>query len=216
MIHILGAGGFGREVLNIFVDLGRGQDIAGFIEEDCECPGRTVNGITVQDVTVLKDLNRDSVQLVCAIGTPLRKRLIENLKDSGFSFETVVHPSVTSSRWVQLGKGVIICAGSILTSQIDVGDHVIVNLACTIGHDVTIGRFTTISPGAHISGRVSIGDECFIGTGVSIVDRVRIGNRVYIGAGAVITRDIPDGVLAVGVPAKPIRILDDDQWHRLV
>jgi sugar O-acyltransferase (sialic acid O-acetyltransferase NeuD family) len=216
MIYILGAGGFGREVLCLYHDLGRAQDVAGFLEEHCQQPGRLINEKPVQDVSVLEQLDRASTRLICAIGTPLRKRLIETTRSMGYQYETLVHPSVIRSQWVTLGHGAILCAGTILTCQVVVADHAIINLDCTIGHDVTIGKYTTLSPGVHVSGRVSIGDECFIGTGVSIVDKVRIGERSYIGAGAVVTRDIPPNVLAVGIPAKPVRLLLAEEWLDLV
>jgi sugar O-acyltransferase (sialic acid O-acetyltransferase NeuD family) len=215
MIYILGAGGFGREVLNIFADLNRSSEIVAFLEENCQSPGRKVNEIPVYDTEILAKTEKLQTKLVGAIGSPLRKRIIEKNLKRGFQFETVIHPSVIKSKWIGLGNGVIICAGTILTNQIDIGDHTIINLDCTIGHDVKIGKYVTISPGVHISGRVSIGDGCFIGTGVSIIDKVQVGCNSYVGAGAVVTTDIPDYVLTVGVPAKPIRTLTEEDWKKL-
>ena len=216
MIYIIGAGGFGREVLNIYIDLGREEEVAGFLIENCDSPGSPVNGKPVYDITLLDSIDTTGVRLICAIGTPLRKRLIENTKGKAYGYDSVVHPSVIKSKWVAFGEGTIICAGNIFTSQIDVGDYSIVNLSCTIGHDVQLGKYTTISPGVNISGRVTIGDECFVGTGVSIIEKVTIGNRSYIGAGSVVVDDIPSDILALGVPAKPVRKLDLAEWKRLV
>lgn len=216
MVYILGAGGFAREVLNIYIDAGREDEVVGFLEENCQRRGQLLNGKFIDDICTLETLDKENIKLICAIGTPLRKRLIERTKAMGFKYDTIVHPSVLKSRWVNLGEGCIVCAGIILTCQISVSDHTIVNLGCTIGHDVVIGRYVTLSPGVHISGKVSIGDECFIGTGAVIVERVSIGKGTFIGAGAVVTKDIPDNVLAVGVPAKPIRRLTESDWKRLI
>ena len=216
MVYIIGAGGFGREVLNIYIDLGREEEVAGFLIENCDKHGAKINEKPLHDITLLNSIEMSNVKLICAIGTPLRKRLIENTKNKDYNYDSVIHPSVIKSRWVAFGEGAIICAGNIFTSQIKVGDYSIVNLSCTIGHDVEIGKYTTISPGVNISGRVTIGDECFIGTGVSIIEKVIIGNQSYIGAGSVVVNDIPPNVLALGIPAKPVRELDLSEWKNLL
>jgi sugar O-acyltransferase (sialic acid O-acetyltransferase NeuD family) len=215
MIYILGAGGFAKEVLNIYIDAGREDEVIGFLEENCQRRGELLNGKPINDVSILENAERHNIKLICAIGTPLRKRLIEYTEQLGYDYDTIIHPSVIKSKWVTFGKGDIICAGNIFTSQISIGDHTIINLDCTIGHDVYIGKYCTISPGVHISGRVKIGDGVFIGTGAVIIPRVNIGNNSIIGAGAVVTKDIPENVLAVGVPAEPIRRLTESDWRKL-
>jgi|Deesub1362B_J571_1020462.scaffolds.fasta_scaffold01219_6 sugar O-acyltransferase (sialic acid O-acetyltransferase NeuD family) len=215
-IYIIGAGGFAREVLNVYIDSGRENDVLGFLEENCTREGELLNDKPIYDISVLENSDRKNIKLICGIGTPLRKKLIEYTKKLGYDYDTIIHPNVVKSRWVEIGEGCIICAGNIITTQVSIGDFTIINLDCTIGHDVTIGKYTNISPGVNVSGRVSIGDECFIGTGAAVVPNVSIGNRCFIGAGAVVTKDIPDNVLAVGVPAKPIKKLTEHDWRRMI
>jgi sugar O-acyltransferase (sialic acid O-acetyltransferase NeuD family) len=212
-IIILGAGGFAKEVLFLIEDKNKVSartefNVKAFSEDNSKRVGELLNGVPIIDTKEIEDWDRDSIKLICAIGDPIRRSLIERFKNRGFEFCSVIHPSVISSQYVNVGEGSIICAGNILTTQVAIGKHVIVNLDCTIGHDVIIEDYCTISPGVHISGRVHIKQQTYIGTGSAIIERLNIGKNSVIGAGAVVTKDIPDNVVAVGMPAKVIKRRD--------
>jgi len=208
-VFILGAGGFGKEILDFYQDLGREKDILGFLDENPEIEGNILNNKPIYSISKLNDYNPDDVKLVCAIGIPSKDRTktIEKTKKAGFEYETIIHPSARLSEWVEIGEGVIICAGSIITTQTKIGDFSIVNIGCTVAHDIVIGNYCTLSPGTNISGNVNIGNEVFFGTGAVTVQQIDIGNNSIIGAGAVVTKSIPSFSLAVGVPAKVIKKL---------
>lgn len=110
------------------------------------------------------------------------------------------------SSYVEIGIGTIICAGSIITTNIYIGNHVIINLICTIGHDAIIKDFCTLHPGINVSGNVILEECTVIGTGSQIINNLVIGKNSIIGAGAVVNRNLPDNCTAVGIPAKPIKI----------
>jgi sugar O-acyltransferase (sialic acid O-acetyltransferase NeuD family) len=119
----------------------------------------------------------------------------------------LIHPSVIigNAKYVSIGEGSIICAGTIMTTNISIGRHVILNLACTIGHESTIDDYSAFMPTCSISGEVTIGKCTYWGTGAKIINRCHVGDNVTIGAGAVVIRDLPPGATAVGVPAKVIK-----------
>ena len=128
-----------------------------------------------------------------------RKKIIEKLKnDSNVKFATLIDPSVMCSSRVSIGDGSIICAGTIITVDITIGSHVIINLDCTIGHDDIIHDFVTIYPNVNISGNVVIGECAELGTGMQIIQGKNIGKESIVGAGAVVVRDIPEKCTAVG------------------
>jgi acetyltransferase-like isoleucine patch superfamily enzyme len=95
-------------------------------------------------------------------------------------------------------------AGARITTNVVAGRSLQVNVNATVSHDGRIGDYVTISPGCNISGTVEVGDSVYLGTGCVIIPGVRIGARTMVGAGAVVISDLPGGVTAVGVPAKPL------------
>jgi sugar O-acyltransferase (sialic acid O-acetyltransferase NeuD family) len=207
-VFIVGAGGFARETFDVYIDAGREAEVAGFLEEGCKKDGTLLNGRVLHDISFLQRLNEEKkdLLLIGAIGSTKRKRVLTELEDGGFKFDTIIHPNVISSRWVTIGEGSIITAGVIMTCQIDIGRHVIANLGVRIGHDVTIGDFTTLSPNVQVMGKASVGEQVFVGANATIVDHVKVGNGAVIAAGAVVTEDVPEMALAAGVPAKVKKI----------
>lgn len=213
-IYILGAGNVAKDVLNIYVDLGKLKNVKGFIEEKKYRKNAYIKGIKIFDDSIIDNLEKNSI-LIGAIGLPIKKRFIEWVKSKGFAFDTVVHPLSVIGDNVNIGEGSIIYSSSILTRDIEMGDHAIININCSISHDCDIGDFVTISPGVNIAGNVIIGEGSWIGIGATIIDNVKIGKSVFIGAGAVVTSDIPDNVLAIGIPAKPVRKLSGFDWDKI-
>lgn len=214
-IYILGAGAMARETLNIYKDLGRFHEVCGFIEQNSKRAGQKIHGRIIMDASIIESLPKNS-KFIGAIGSPLRKKWIEEIEEKGFDFDTAVHPSAIIGENVEIGKGCIICPGVVMTCDIKVDRHTIINIGSTINHDCEIGDFVTIGPGVNIAGRVTIEDCCFIGIGAKIINDVHIGKESFIGAGAVVSDDIPENTLAVGVPAKPVKKLNRSDWEVLI
>jgi sugar O-acyltransferase (sialic acid O-acetyltransferase NeuD family) len=209
-VVILGAGGFAREVLDIFHALNSVEpayEVLGFIDEDPRKKGQRLNGSPVLGgFDSLSSLDRSRIHAICGVGdTAGRRRFVEKAAPHGLQFCNVVHPDAVLTPFITLGTGVVITAGCILTNQITIGNHVHLNLDCTIGHDCVIDDFVTIAPGAHISGNVRIAAGCDIGTGTAIIQGIKVGEWSIIGAGSVVVEDIPPNVTVVGVPAKVIK-----------
>jgi sugar O-acyltransferase (sialic acid O-acetyltransferase NeuD family) len=206
-IAVYGGGGFAREVAWLAEQCG--HHVCCFIEDDSSKTGRTLNEILV--VTLTECAARFPGSLVAAgIGSPTaRKAVMDRAAAEGLRWCSLIHPRVEKSRWVGFGSGVVICAGTILTTNITVGDHVQVNLDCTIGHDVELQEYATLAPGVHVSGCVRIGSGAYLGTGAVIINGdqeqpLTIGTGAVIGAGACVTRSVEAGTTVVGVPAKPM------------
>ena len=209
-VVILGAGGFAREVLWVFRDANeenREWEVLGFIDEKEENHGKVLCDLPILGgFEWFVDNKYNDVFAICAVGFPqIKKKMVEKTNDIGLKFCSIIHPSVKMSKYVEVGKGTIITAGNILTSQIKVGNHVIINLDCTIGHDSIIEDYCTVAPGVHISGYVHFEEGVDFGTGAVIIQGVTVGAWSIIGAGAAVVSDIPSNVTAVGIPAKVIK-----------
>lgn len=205
---VLGAGGFAREVawlVGSLNDVAPTWELLGFLDDAVERHGQVLNGTPVLGgIEWLAD--HSEVYAVCAVGNPrVRKQLVERAARFGTRFATLIDPSVRHSRFVEIGEGSILCAGTILTTNIQIGRHVIFNLDCTVGHDAVIGDFCTVLPSVNVSGNVTIGEGCNVGTGAAIINDVAVGAWTVLGAGAVAVRDLPAGCTAVGVPARVIK-----------
>lgn len=205
-IAVFGAGGFGREVLWL-VEQTWGNVDAVFVDGNPAVLGTTLHDRPVWSLE--QAAAHGDVAVIVAVGKPqTRERIVAKVAEAGLPFATIVHPRAELSRWIRWGEGAVVCAGNVLTVDIDVGAHVHVNLDCTIGHDVILGDFTTLSPGVHVSGWVHFGKRVFVGTGATFVNGTHdaplvIGDDAVVGAGAVVARPVAPGTTVVGVPARP-------------
>lgn len=200
---IYGAGGLGREVLAM-VDGDSRYEVKGFIDDS------KVVGTTVANVQVVAHYDTlesfSDCSFVVAIGDPVTKsKIVGKLRAKHVKFATIIHPSaMIGSASVIIGEGSIVCAGVMLTTDIHIGDHVLLNLGCSVGHDARIASYTSIMPGANIAGEVTLGEKVLVGAGASIMNRVSVGERSKVGMGAVVLTNVPQDVTVVGVPAKPV------------
>lgn len=209
-IAIFGVGGFGREVLTLIQDINSVElqwNIVGFFDDGYP-KGTMVNNF--KNLGGVQELNQwnKPLAVVLAIGTPyIKKKILASIDNDLIEFPTVIHPSVLigDKNFVEIGKGCIICAGNIITTNIKIEDFVILNLACTVGHDTVIKSHAAFMPTCNISGEVIIEEGVYCGTGVKIINKTSIGSDTIVGAGAVVTKPLPANCTAVGMPAVPIK-----------
>jgi sugar O-acyltransferase (sialic acid O-acetyltransferase NeuD family) len=206
-VLIIGAGGFGREVLWTISDCNENNEeylVLGFIDDDKSLHGKTIDGFLVLGgLDWFKKNYQKSISCVIAIGDPLRKKEIVNqLKKIEPTYATIIHPTVISSKSITIGAGTIIQAGTIMTINIAIGKHVHLNIDSTVGHDTVIEDYVTINPGVHINGKTTIGSSTYVGTGVVMKQEIKIGFESIIGAGAVLLENVPEKSVYAGVPAK--------------
>lgn len=198
-LFIFGAGGLGREILSL-VHASTQWEVKGFFDDN-KPKNSFVKGIPVLGGTQEIEAG---MEIIFAIGDPQTKRDIIRKISRPFSSPILVHPAaiIQEAATVSLGVGTIIGAGSILTCDIRLGDHVLVNLNCTVGHDTVVGSFTSVMPGVNIAGGVIIGAGVLLGSDCNIRNGITVADDARIGMGTVVLHNVNKGETVVGVPGK--------------
>lgn len=210
---IFGSGGFAREVAEIVRFSGQGVydpdtgtslvRLLGFLDDN---PAK--HGTVVGDLPVLGGADwlesRPGTNVLLGVGSPGAKRsIVERIRPFSPVFPTLVDPSARVGSRVTMGDGVVICGNVIVTCDVTIKEFAAINLGATIAHDMWIGAYCTVAPACNLSGYTVLHEGVELGTNVSSIPGVQIGAWTTVGAGAVVTKDLPPGVVAVGIPAKP-------------
>ena len=151
------------------------------------------------------DINNYDVYVLGVYQPKIKNKLIKELGLTKDKFINVIHDGLDISKMSTIGGGVLINSKVSIAAHTKIGDFVSINRHVSIGHHTTIGNYCSINPGTNIAGNVTIGEGTTIGMGVNIIDGIKIGKNTIIGAGSVVTKDIPDNVVAYGSPCKIIR-----------
>ena len=201
-ISILGSGGHAKVIIEAAL-------LNGFNIDSLYDDRKKVNsylGLYQIKGPINENLTGDSI---IAIGdNKIRKNICSNCYR--INWVTVTHPSAIISIDGRIGDGTVIMAGVVLQSGAKIGKHCIINTNASIDHDCVIDDFVHISPSATLCGNVTIGEGTQIGAGATKIPNTKIGKWCVIGAGAVITKDVPDYSLVVGIPGKIIKKLKND------
>jgi UDP-perosamine 4-acetyltransferase len=200
-VVIIGGGGHAKVVIESLRASGR--TVAAIV--DADPTPRTVLGVpVVGDDLKLPELRGQGLSdLFVAIGdNRLRETLGRKGRGLGFALVNAIHPSAVISPTVTLGEGIAIMAGVAINADSQVGDLAIINTGAVVDHDCRLGAACHLGPASALAGAVTVGERAFLGAGARAIPGVRIGADTIVGAGGVVVRDLPDGVLAVGVPVK--------------
>ncbi len=205
---IIGADGHAKEILSICSQLKISEEIFFFDNVSKNLPERLFSKYKiVRSFDAIASLFKKNAAFVLGTGDPLtRYRLFKKCMKIGGRPVSIISPRASIGEdAIHLGRGLNIMTGVVITNDISIGDGTLINSQVSIHHGVKIGKFCEISPGAHVTGKSTIGDFSFIGTGAILLPGVSLGKNVIVGAGAVVTKDIRDNEVAVGVPAKVIK-----------
>jgi len=204
---VWGASGHALVVADI-IRLGGQYEIVGFIDDagQDEHPG-------FSGAIIFRDRGALDRQFACGVrrlimgfgDCAIRLRLADFARGRGFDFVKAIHPHSSIAADTSIGPGTVVAAGAVISSGARVGQHVIININAGVHHECIIEDGVHVAPGAIIGSRVSLGRGALVGIGAVVKNRIRIGAGAIIGAGAVVVEDVPDNVVAYGVPARVVQ-----------
>lgn len=213
---LIGAGGFGREVLDVVeahnanLSLNDQEKIMILgVADDSPSPENEAR-LSHRGYTLLGDIEclvsqSTPSNYILGIGKPIVRQLVaERLESAGWTPLTVIHPSAVVGSIDSIGHGTIICGGVQLSTNTRLGKHCHLNPNSTVGHDTVLGEYVSVNPAAVISGDVTIGKLSLVGAGAIILQQLEIGEGSLIGAGACVTKPLVSDSIVVGIPARPI------------
>ena len=201
---IVGAGGFGREVLDAALDVPaseRDWDVAGFLDDRVEilkgknCPLPIVGTPEAYQFA-------DEDRVVCAIGDPrTRLRYCRQLQARGARFASVIHPTAIVGFNSRISEGCILCPYSGISNNVTLGNYVVLNAYSGVGHDATIAEGCTLSAYVNVNGWAVLGEGVFLGSHAVVLPRATVGDYAVVGAGSVVLKKVKAGATVFGVPA---------------
>ncbi|MDP2735281.1 MAG: acetyltransferase [bacterium] len=198
-LFIYGAGGHAKVVL----DIARlqGYEVKGFLDD---IKGGEYSGLPlIKPEAFLKQETPERCEVFIGIGnTATRKEKAELMKKQGFALATLIHPASVIAKDAEIGEGTVLMAGSVVNPGAHIGRNCVVNTNASVDHDCSIGDYVHLAPGATLGGGVTVGEESWVGIGACVREYKTIGRNTIIGMGAVVVKDIPDNVIALGVPAE--------------
>ncbi|MFY0672419.1 MAG: acetyltransferase [Bacteroidia bacterium] len=205
---IIGAGGFSRELLQWIKHsnaVNPRWNVLGFLDDDetaldgYACDKKIIGSISNWDV-------KESEFYVCSLGVPtLKKRIVEEFKNKGAKFATIIHPKAVISEFCHFGEGVIITANAKVSPNVTLGNFVTL-LGSGVGHDAEIGDYSTISGYCSVNGWCKVGEGAFIGSNAVIAPRKTIGDWAFVGMGSMVINNVKPNSKVMGNPAKRINI----------
>jgi len=204
---IIGAGGYGREVLNLVIHCNESTkqfSIKGFIDDNITALDNFQGYPPILSTIKNYKIEKDDV-FVCAIGNiQLKKELCSHILQLGGNFITLIHPSTRINQNTKIGNGVLVFMNSNISNDCIIDDFVTIQGFVGLGHDTIIGKWSHINTFTFTGGGVIIGDEVLLNTRSTILPKVKICSNAVVGACSLVVRNIKEPITVFGVPAKKL------------
>ncbi|MGF1471895.1 MAG: DapH/DapD/GlmU-related protein [Rubrobacteraceae bacterium] len=183
-VAIVGAGGYGRTVLDVLLAAGFESWILGFYDDAHKALVEKIRGFPVLgDIAMLKSmLSVETVQVIVAItDNKDRLRVANSIRALGGQFMVAVHPAAYVSEETTLGDGCVVAAGAVVHPDSAIGSHCYVGPNSTVDRDVQVGAGAWISPGAVLGTGSQAGARSLLGQNCSVGRKAVIGDDVVVG-----------------------------------
>lgn len=210
-VIILGAGGTGREIAEMFEEV--------FDVENYRLKGFLSDVLDVLDnyevdyplIGTIKDYEvQENDRFILAIGDIAgRRKVAESILNRGGKFINFIHPLAKVMKSAKIGQGVIIFPFAWVGADAELADFCFVNLHAACGHDVKLGAFCELAPYSAVAGGTSAGEECLFALHAVVAPKTVLGNNVVISQGSVTQKNQADNMVVIGVPGKSHKIISE-------
>jgi sugar O-acyltransferase (sialic acid O-acetyltransferase NeuD family) len=206
-VVLIGGGGHASDLLAAYEaqsrESGEPHPVIGLVD-DHDIDLRRFRDRGVGQIGTIEDLSRiDATHYLIAKGWPLARRdLLRHAEASGLQPATLIHPRAYLPSGVSVGEGTVVLAGVVISELASIGRHAYISHGVLLGHDCIVEDFVSVMPGASVSGDTVLRQACVVGSNATVLQGKTVGFEATVGAGSVVLKDVPDGVTAVGVPAK--------------
>ena len=212
ILGIYGSGGLGKGVLELAREI-NSEDFPWekFLFIDDNKPEGLFKNIELWSFQrAIDTFGPEALEFSVAVGEPrIRKLLFERIKGHGYSLATLVDPDVQVPECTEIKEGAVIYPGAFIGCDVTVSENAVLLPQVNIGHDTFIGRHTVIAGFANLAGGCTVGEESFIGLSVAMMEQTKVGSESIVGMGSMVFRDIPNKVIAMGNPARPMKNNED-------
>lgn len=204
ILGIFGAGGLGREVLELAKIINekdnRWEDIV-FID-DAQF-GKTINDVKVYSYADAVSHFKNNIEMTICVGEPeTRKKLFDKIENDGIQAPTLIHPNVFIPKSTKIGKGVTIQCDCFISCNVVIEDYIYIQPQTSVGHDCVLHEGCSLSGKVSLAGAVEVGEYTYIGLCAVVKECVKIGKKTIIGMSSSVYNDIGDEVVAIGNPAR--------------
>lgn len=204
---IVGASGFGRELLMTIKDINRDHErwnVLGFIDDNLNA----LDGIDCSH-SILGTIDGwtpdGSALYAMGIASPETKKTVAlQLKKRGAKFASIIHPSAHIGEETITGEGLVMFYHTEISVNCKIGDFVFLNTFSQVGHDAVLGDYCTLFPTCSIAGGGILDEGVLIGTGAATYPCIKIGKYATVGMNSAVIRNVKEYTTVMGVPARKI------------
>lgn len=193
-MYLYGASGHAKVIKEILES--NNEHVSGFIDDNQSL-------VELCNLPVLHNSENLSPIIISIGNNEIRREIATQLNTN---FAKAIHQHAIVSPSASIDDGTVVMAGAVINAETKIGKHSIINTGASVDHECVIGDFVHISPHATLCGNVHVGEGSWVCAGSTIIQGVKIGKWCTIAAGSVVKKDIPDGAIVSGSPAKVLKI----------
>ncbi len=202
-LYLIGAGELGREIeswLSLDDVFMQNWEITGFLDRNLNALDGYPSDYTVIGIPETFHFQDGDAAIMCVANPVIKERIVKNLSHK-VEFISYVAKTAIVGKFTHIGRGCVVCPGSIISTNAIIEEFVTINCSSNIGHDCIVCSYTSLMPHTDLGGHVKVGEKCFLGTKTTIIPGRQVSDNIFTGAGSVVMRNLKKEGTYYGNPA---------------